>query len=172
MQNERFAARKAARLASMKWPPFSVSASLRSRSWPKLTSRQLKLESGVAPATGHRSPVDSAESYESPGASLEAHDERRILLNRMERLDARERIVLALRYGLEGESPLILREIGRRLGITREWVRKIEIRRCASSLPSMTTHWTQVRMAGGPRDRPGVPQRRSVASRGAGIFVA
>jgi hypothetical protein len=33
-----------------------------------------------------------------------------------------------LRYGLEGESPLTLKEIGRRLGVTREWVRKIEVR--------------------------------------------
>ena len=33
-----------------------------------------------------------------------------------------------LRYGLEGEAPLTLKEIGRRLGVTREWVRKIEVR--------------------------------------------
>ena len=33
-----------------------------------------------------------------------------------------------LRYGLEGQLPLTLKEIGRRLGVTREWVRKIELR--------------------------------------------
>ena len=49
---------------------------------------------------------------------------------RMGRLDDRERAILALRYGLEGE-PLTLKEIGRRLGITREWVRKIERRALA-----------------------------------------
>jgi DNA-binding CsgD family transcriptional regulator len=43
----------------------------------------------------------------------------------MERLDARERMILALRYGLEGDV-LTFREIGLRLGITREWVRKLE----------------------------------------------
>ena len=91
-------------------------------------ARQLKLESSVAAETGRWSPVDSSDRYESPGASLEADDERRILLNRMERLDNRERTILALRYGLEGESPLTLKEIGRRLGVTREWVRKIELR--------------------------------------------
>ena len=59
---------------------------------------------------------------------LEAGDEWDILWSRMERLDARERTILVLRYGLEGESPLTLKEIGRRLGVTREWVRKIEVR--------------------------------------------
>jgi DNA-binding CsgD family transcriptional regulator len=91
-------------------------------------ARQLKLESSVATENGRWSAVDSSARYESPGASLEADDERRILLNRMERLDDRERTILALRYGLEGESPLTLKEIGRRLGVTREWVRKIELR--------------------------------------------
>jgi len=91
-------------------------------------ARQLKLENSVAAETGRWSPVDSSGRYESPGASLEADDERRILLNRLERLDSRERTILALRHGLEGESPLTLWEIGRRLGITREWVRKIELR--------------------------------------------
>ena len=65
---------------------------------------------------------------EAPDAALEAEDERRILLSRLERLDDRERTILSLRYGLEGEPPLTLKEIGRRLGVTREWVRKIELR--------------------------------------------
>ena len=51
-----------------------------------------------------------------------------ILSQRLERLDDRERTILNLRYGLDGTEPLTLKEIGRRLGITREWVRKIEIR--------------------------------------------
>ena len=91
-------------------------------------ARRIRLGSSVATEIGRCSPVDSTESGESPGASLEADDERRNMLNRMERLDTRERIVLALRYGLEGESPLTLKEIGRRLNCTREWVRKIELR--------------------------------------------
>ena len=48
--------------------------------------------------------------------------------SRVERLDDRERAIINLRYGLDGTEPLTLREIGRRLGFTREWVRKIEIR--------------------------------------------
>ncbi len=91
-------------------------------------ARQLRLESGVGDESGTWSPDDSAAEREAPGASLEADDERRDLLRRLERLDARERAILALRFGLEGELPLTLKEVGKRLGVTREWVRKIEIR--------------------------------------------
>jgi RNA polymerase primary sigma factor len=43
-------------------------------------------------------------------------------------LPERERLVLALRYGLQGGEPTPLREIGRQLGITPERVRQIESR--------------------------------------------
>ena len=42
-------------------------------------------------------------------------------------LSERERQVLALRYGLDGGDPKTLEEIGRRLGLTRERVRQIEL---------------------------------------------
>lgn len=58
----------------------------------------------------------------------EADEERHAVLRRLDRLDGRERTVITLRFGLEGQEPLTLKEIGRRLGITREWVRKIELR--------------------------------------------
>jgi RNA polymerase primary sigma factor len=58
-------------------------------------------------------------------ASLQADDERDSLLHRMESLDDRERTVLALRYGLFGET-LTRKEVGKRLGLCGEWIRKIE----------------------------------------------
>ena len=58
---------------------------------------------------------------------LEADEERDILLRRMDCLDDRERVILSLRYGLEGEQPRTLNEIGRRLGVSREWARKLEL---------------------------------------------
>jgi RNA polymerase primary sigma factor len=42
------------------------------------------------------------------------------------RLPERERTIIELRYGINGEGPLTLQEIGNRIGITREGVRKIE----------------------------------------------
>ena len=42
-------------------------------------------------------------------------------------LDGRERNILSLRFGLENGVPMTLQEIGNRLGVTREWVRRIEL---------------------------------------------
>ena len=43
-------------------------------------------------------------------------------------LPYRERPILELRYGLEGNAPHTLEEVGRRFGVTRERVRQIETR--------------------------------------------
>ena len=77
---------------------------------------------------GAWSPEEVSDEAESPGALLEADDDRLDLLRRLERLDDRERAIVSLRFGLEGDAPLTLKEVGLRLGVTREWVRKIEIR--------------------------------------------
>ena len=50
-------------------------------------------------------------------------------------LSERERHVLVLRYGLDDDEPKTLAEIGRRLGLTRERIRQIQVealRRLAS----------------------------------------
>lgn len=52
-------------------------------------------------------------------------EELRELLNE---LDPREATILRLRYGIDGEEPLTLEEIGERLHITRERVRQLEKR--------------------------------------------
>jgi RNA polymerase sigma factor (sigma-70 family) len=43
-------------------------------------------------------------------------------------LDERERLVIVLRYGLEGDPPRTLSDVGKELGITRERVRQVESR--------------------------------------------
>ncbi|MFA9478304.1 RNA polymerase sigma factor RpoD/SigA [Phycisphaerales bacterium AB-hyl4] len=45
----------------------------------------------------------------------------------LEAIDDREATILRLRYGLDDEEPLTLKEIGERVGLTRERVRQIEI---------------------------------------------
>lgn len=67
-------------------------------------------------------PDTQMSSEESVEAAEACTDVRR----RLDRLDAREREVIVLRFGLGGQSPMTLKEIGKRLGVTREWVRKIE----------------------------------------------
>jgi RNA polymerase primary sigma factor len=92
-------------------------------------ARQIKLESTVAPESGGwSSVVASGKSSGPPGLTAEDLDDEFCLRARLERLDGRERMVLASRYGLDNETPMTLREIGNRLGVTREWVRKIEVR--------------------------------------------
>ena len=65
---------------------------------------------------------------DAPDSAMERDDERAKLRGRLERLDPRERTIVALRFGLDGDEPMTLKEVGRRLGVTREWVRKIEVR--------------------------------------------
>lgn len=44
----------------------------------------------------------------------------------MDVLDKREKIIIKLRFGIGGEGPLTLEEIGNMIGITRERVRQIQ----------------------------------------------
>ena len=81
------------------------------------TSRQLNSDYG---APSSRQPACEAKLIDA--------DERCVLSEKMKCLDERERTILRLRYGLEGAAPQTLRQIGVGLGVTREWVRKIEIR--------------------------------------------
>ncbi len=50
------------------------------------------------------------------------------LLRALQMLDERERTVIVLRYGLDGEAPRTLSDVGATLGVTRERVRQLETR--------------------------------------------
>ncbi len=91
-------------------------------------ARSIQMEAGGGDDEGSWSPDELADGHGTPGSSLEADDERQGLMRRLETLDERERAVVVLRFGLEGDAPLTLREVGQRVGLTREWVRKIETR--------------------------------------------
>jgi RNA polymerase primary sigma factor len=73
----------------------------------------------------------------APDTQLFESDDLRQVLQLLNEMDPREATVLRLRFGLNGEDPLTLKEIGERLGLTRERVRQIEteaLRRLADSL--------------------------------------
>ena len=63
---------------------------------------------------------------QAPDTALADSDELRQVLGLLEKIPARKATVLRLRFGLGGEGPLTLKEIGDRLGLTRERVRQIE----------------------------------------------
>jgi RNA polymerase primary sigma factor len=46
-------------------------------------------------------------------------------------LSERERDVIRMRFGLDGESPHTLEEAGKKLGVTRERVRQVEAKALA-----------------------------------------
>jgi RNA polymerase primary sigma factor len=62
-----------------------------------------------------------------PEEQVEVSLRSQALLQALAALGERERAVLVLRYGLEGNEPSTLEEIGRALGLTRERVRQIEV---------------------------------------------
>jgi RNA polymerase primary sigma factor len=92
-----------------------------------LDAGRLRLEGSSVDRVGAPFFADVADRHGRADDLVEAEDERAVARRLIDRLDARERTIVALRYGLEGE---ILKrvEIGRRLGVTREWVRQLEAR--------------------------------------------
>src|SRR6266699_324574 len=62
-----------------------------------------------------------------PEEEVEVSLRRQALAVALQALPSRERQVLELRYGLADAEPKTLEEIGRRLGLTRERVRQIEL---------------------------------------------
>ncbi|HMS15461.1 MAG TPA: sigma-70 family RNA polymerase sigma factor [Planctomycetota bacterium] len=80
-------------------------------------------------------PIDSDESSSEQIRDEQSLPPDQILLeqNQLERLQElldeigeRDAAVLRLRYGLSGQAPMTLREIGRELGMARERVRQVE----------------------------------------------
>jgi RNA polymerase primary sigma factor len=62
----------------------------------------------------------------SPDEAVCEGDDIRHLLDLLSDIDERESTILRLRYGLAGEEPMTLKQIGQRIGLTRERVRQIE----------------------------------------------
>ena len=62
----------------------------------------------------------------APDTAMADNDELRHVLHMLDKMDPREATVLRMRFGLDGEDPKTLKEIGDRLGLTRERVRQVE----------------------------------------------
>ena len=66
------------------------------------------------------------EGVVSPPDAVSTQLQREQLHSVLDGLSHRERKVIELRFGLRGEEPRTLEEIGRRFGVTRERIRQIE----------------------------------------------
>ncbi len=72
---------------------------------------------------------DVMPDQSDPGSDVVAAllRERADLREVLDALPPNERTVVALRFGLDGETPLTLEAIGQRMGVTRERIRQIEV---------------------------------------------
>jgi RNA polymerase primary sigma factor len=68
----------------------------------------------------------ASEDQESPDTQMSGKEELSQVLGMLDELDSREATVLRLRFGLNGEEPRTLKEVGECLDLTRERVRQIE----------------------------------------------
>ena len=66
------------------------------------------------------------EKTPRPDEAVFNADEVETIMKLLDQIDKREAEVLRLRFGLDEEDPLTLKEIGKRVGLTRERVRQIE----------------------------------------------
>ncbi len=66
------------------------------------------------------------DKIETPEQLLGSNEELNRALELLDRIDPREAEVLRLRFGLDGRDTLTLKQIGKKLGLTRERVRQIQ----------------------------------------------
>lgn len=85
-----------------------------------------------APVNEDGEGMDFSEVFEDfrhgpPDETLARSEEFQTILKLLDSIDERDARVLKLRFGLEGQEPLTLKQIGHEVGLTRERVRQIEV---------------------------------------------
>jgi RNA polymerase primary sigma factor len=68
----------------------------------------------------------SSDGNGKPEDELVEDEERAKAVCLLEKIDSREAEILRLHYGLDGNSPMAFKEIGEKLGLTRERIRQIQ----------------------------------------------
>ena len=66
------------------------------------------------------------ENNPMPDEAVINADDQTKLAELLGNIEQREATILRLRYGLDGDEPLTLKEIGQKIGLTRERVRQLE----------------------------------------------
>jgi len=85
-----------------------------------------------APVSEDGDAIDFADLFvdvrqDRPEETLARSEEFQTILKLLDAIDERDARVLKLRFGLEGQEPLTLKQIGEEVGLTRERVRQIEV---------------------------------------------
>jgi RNA polymerase primary sigma factor len=85
-----------------------------------------------APVADDGDAIDFADMFEDfrtakPDEAIAQSDDFQTIVRLLEAIDERDARVLRLRFGLEGQEPLTLKQIGEEVGLTRERVRQIEV---------------------------------------------
>jgi RNA polymerase primary sigma factor len=94
----------------------------------KIIKKALKIHQGhgTTHATETAPLLDIADAAPNPHFGVLQSDDIDRVLGLIKKLDQREAMVLKLRFGLDGEEPMNLQQIGNRLNLTRERVRQLE----------------------------------------------
>jgi RNA polymerase primary sigma factor len=94
----------------------------------ELVEDPVSLETPVGDGESLYSDLIEDKDSDSPAGVTAKHLRSRELARALNRLNPRMQRVLALRFGLDGEKPQTLEQVGAQLGITRERVRQLESR--------------------------------------------
>ena len=78
-------------------------------------------------------------NYDEPMEGMDRNMQKEHLGGWLSQLNEREQKIMRLRFGLDGEEPLTLAEIGRQINVSRERVRQLEAK-AILKLRVMTTH--------------------------------
>ena len=78
-------------------------------------------------------------NYDEPMEGMDRNMQKEHLSGWLSQLNEREQKIMRLRFGLDGEEPLTLAEIGRQINVSRERVRQLESK-AILKLRGMTTH--------------------------------
>jgi RNA polymerase primary sigma factor len=125
--------------------------------------------SSQAPA-GEDDAVDFADLFEdyraeAPDESLAQKEEFQTILRLIDSIDERDARVLKLRFGLEGQEPLTLKQIGEEVGLTRERVRQIEVAALRKLQAQLQDDRPSRFFRAEPDDEDGEPEQRKTPSK-------